>query len=102
MENTELEIGIGLFTQYYLFKFIQNEKPNPNRLFDFIDQNCEKLFPPTGFSFNSYLNELLNDHYIEKNSEGIISITNKGQLEFKELGKYSKQMEKFEKKLFQV
>lgn len=101
MENlkSESKIGLGMFTQYYIFKFIIEKDPEPSQLLKFIDRNSYELYPPTGFSFSKYLNELLADDYISKNDNGRIYVTPKGKLEYDEIAKSTEQIEKFESTL---
>lgn len=101
MENSksEYKIGLGMFTQYYIFKFIIEKKPEPPQLLKFIGHNMYELYPPTGFSFSLYLNELLADNYISKNEQGIIFVTPKGMLEYDEIAKDTVQIKHYESTL---
>lgn len=97
--TSERKIGLGMFTQYYIFKFIIEKEPEPPQLLKFIDRNSYELYPPTGFSFSKYLNELLADNYISKDEKGKIYVTSKGKMEYDEIARNENQIKKYENTL---
>jgi len=84
MNNKNL-IGLGMFTQYCVLKFIHDNKPIDERLRSFISKNYNFLYPPTGFSRYQYLDSILDIGLIIKDEQNVISLTKLGENEYEQL-----------------
>jgi DNA-binding PadR family transcriptional regulator len=92
-------VGLGMFTQYCVLKFIEEKEPNELLLLRFVNANYSHFFPPSGTSINKYLDDLLFSGYIQRGESGKISLMEKGKSQLDHLKIYSEEMAVFENNL---
>lgn len=100
MENTKKHtIGMGMWTQYCVLKFIKEKAPNNIELLKFVNTNRLSMYPPSGSSMNRYLDEILTFGYMDMDGSGNITIAPKGESELQQFNDQSEELASIEKEL---